>query len=69
MYLGPTVEIIPLWVPEYRPALGTLWHRQGTTTRTLEQYRCDHCGHVHAVLGRAAEPFYCAACQRLVAAT
>lgn len=30
-------------------------------------YQCDHCGHEHAILEQAIEPFYCSECvNRLV---
>jgi hypothetical protein len=46
--------------------LGEVSRCLGTVPVEYEQYECEDCGQVHNLLGRAAEPFYCAKCPALV---
>jgi hypothetical protein len=66
MYLGSKTETAPAYTTRYLVGVGNVGRQYvGETVRTLESYQCETCGHVHNVLGRADEPFFCK-CGRLV---
>ena len=66
MYLGQVKQTIPYHRDTWIEGIGTIAVQAGTMERILESYRCDACGRVVNVLGRAEEPFYCR-CQQEIA--
>lgn len=65
-YLGPKTTIIPCYRDKWRPMFGVITTAAGTQEQTLEQYQCEHCGAISAVLGKAEEAFYCRQCRKLI---
>ena len=62
MYLGTTRQTYRVHGTRYVVGIGDIPCSLGVATRELERYGCEHCGHVHEVLGKATEPFYCSRC-------
>ena len=70
MYLGTNTNNETIYTDHYSAALGrSLSHPRGVVAVTRHQYRCETCGHTHGFTEQALEPFYCGACQTLVAIT
>ena len=70
MYLGIITQTETQYTDSYVSSLGrSLSRPRGVVAVTRHQYRCETCGHHYGFTEQAMEPFYCGACQTLIAIT